>query len=136
MNRRILIGSVAAMFAETLAAQSNAAQGGTGRKAVFLEDLPKVMLDNWTVTATEITYSPGASSAQHKHPGFVLGYVLEGEVRMQVKGQPEATYGVGQMFYEPPGAIHAVSRNASDTKPARFLAMVFAEKGKPTTTPV
>src|SRR2546427_318437 len=126
MNRRILMGSVAAMFAEALAAQSNPAQAGTGRKAVFLQDLPKVTLDNWTVTATEISYPPGASSAQHKHPGFVLGYVLEGEVRMQVKGQPEMTFLVGQMFYEPPGAIHAVSRNASDTKPARFLAMVFA----------
>jgi quercetin dioxygenase-like cupin family protein len=135
MNRRIMLGSVAGLLAETLAAQTSAAKGDTGRRAVLLQDLPKVTLDNWTVTATEISYSPGASSAQHKHPGFVLGYVLEGEVRMQVKGQPEMTFGVGQMFYEPPGAIHAVSRNASDTKPARFLAMVFAEKGKPTVVP-
>jgi quercetin dioxygenase-like cupin family protein len=131
MNRRIMLGSVAGVIAEALAQTSP----GQGRKAVFLQDLPKVTLDNWTVTATEISYPPGASSAQHKHPGFVLGYVLEGEVRMQVKGQPEMTFGVGQMFYEPPGAIHAVSRNASDTRPARFLAMVFAEKGKPTVVP-
>jgi quercetin dioxygenase-like cupin family protein len=136
MNRRILLGSAAGLLAKALAAQTSPAQGSTGRKAVFLQDLPNVTLDSWTVTATEIAYPAGASSAQHKHPGFVLGYVLQGEVRMQVKGQPEATYGVGQMFYEPPGAIHAVSRNASDTKPARFLAMVFAEKGKPTTVPV
>jgi quercetin dioxygenase-like cupin family protein len=135
MNRRILLGNAAGLLVEALAAQTSPAQGSTERRAVLLQELPKVTLDNWTVTATEITYSPGASSAQHKHPGFVLGYVLEGEVRMQVKGEPEATYRVGQMFYEPPGAIHAVSRNASGTKPARFLAMVFAEKGKPTTVP-
>lgn len=135
MNRRILLGSAAGLLAEVLATQTSVAQGRTGRRAVLVQDLPKVTLEDWTVTVTEISYSPGASSAQHKHPGFVLAYVLEGEVRMQLKGQPEATYGVGQMFYEPPGAIHAVSRNASDTKPARFLAMVFAEKGKPTTVP-
>lgn len=135
MNRRILLGSAAGLLAEVLTAQSSAAQDKTGRRAVLVQDLPRVTLENWTVTASEISYPPGGSSAQHKHPGFVLAYVLEGEVRMQVKGQPEATYGVGQMFYEPPGAIHAVSRNASDTKPARFLAMVFAEKGQPTTAP-
>src|SRR5215510_5045930 len=68
-------------------------------------------------------------------PGFVLAYVLEGEVVAKITGSPEATYGPGQMFYEYPGSTHEVSRNASGTKPAKFLAFIFAKKGLPLTSP-
>jgi quercetin dioxygenase-like cupin family protein len=66
----------------------------------------------------------------------VLAYVLEGSVVAKVSGQgPAQTYTVGQMFYEHPGATHEVSRNASQTQPARLLAMIFAKKGATLTTP-
>jgi len=107
----------------------------TTRKAVFQQDLPQVAMDGWQVTAVELTIPPGAGSQKHRHPGFVLGYVLEGELKFQVEGQPETVIPAGQMFYEPPGSVHAVSASASPTKPVRFLAMVLAEKGKPTSSP-
>jgi len=67
----------------------------------------------------------------------VLAYVLEGKVVAKVSGQgDERTYSVGEMFYEQPGAVHEVSRNASQTEPARLLAMIFAKKGATLTTPV
>ena len=93
-------------------------------------------MKGWSVTAVEVKYAPGQASTAHRHPGFVLGYILEGEIEFQLAGQTKTTYGVGQMFYEPPGARHLVSANASAVKPARMLAMVFAEKGKPTSAPL
>ncbi len=111
------------------------AQSAAGRRPVLQQGLPQVNMDGWQVTAVELTVPPGPGGSKHRHPGFVLGYVLEGELRFQVEGQPEAVIPAGQMFYEPPGSVHAVSASASPTKPVRFLAMVFAEKGKPTTAP-
>ncbi len=101
---------------------------------VFKQELPNLMMDGWVATASEVSYEPGAESKRHQHGGLVLGYILEGDVRFQIEGKPEVVYHTGQMFYEPPGAIHAVSANASKTKPARLLAIVFVQKGKDVTT--
>ena len=102
---------------------------------VFEHDLPNVTMDGWQVTVVEVVTPPGPGSHRHQHPGFVLGYVLEGDLRFQVDGQPERTIPAGQMFYEAPGGVHAVSASASPTKPVRFLAMILAPKGVPLTTP-
>lgn len=114
-------------------------QGSTGtpgrRGPIFEQDLPDVSLRGCTVTAVEVRYDPGVSSPAHRHPGFVLGYVLEGEIAFQVSGGPKRVVRTGEMFYEPPGSVHLVSGNASQTQPARMLAMVFAEKGAATTRP-
>src|SRR5260370_25150655 len=83
----------------------------------------------------EVSYAPGVVSPKHRHPGFVFGYVLEGEVRFQVTGQPEAVYTAGQMFYEGPDDVHLVSGNASQSKPAKFLVFMIVEKGKPISAP-
>ena len=106
------------------------------RPLIFQQDLPDFAMKGWSVTAVEVKYAPGQASTSHRHPGFVLGYILEGEIEFQLAGQTKTTYGVGQMFYEPPGAAHLVSGNARAVKPARMLAMVFAEKGKPTSAPL
>jgi len=106
-----------------------------GRGPVFQHDLPNIMLEDWQVTVSEINEAPGQVGQAHRHPGFVLVYVLEGAVVAKISGQPETTYSAGQMFYEPPGSTHEVSRNASDAKPAKFLAFIFAKKGLPLTTP-
>lgn len=82
-----------------------------------------------------VEYAPGASSAIHRHNANTFVYVLEGSVVMQVKGGPEVTLGPGQTFYESPDDIHTVSKNASATKPAKFLVFFVKEKGAPGTVP-
>ena len=133
VNRRTILGSAAAaLLFQTIAAS---AEAPPEVKQVFLHPLPDVSLNNWTVTAVEVSYPPGGASKPHRHPGFVLGYVLEGEVRFQVRGEALRTYRAGEMFYEAPGSVHLVSANASGKRRAKILAMVFAEKGVPTTKP-
>ena len=132
MNRRILLGSTSVLLVQVLL--SNAQTAG-GRKIVFEHDLPDLNLKDWSVTVVEVSYAPGESSGAHRHPGITIAYVLEGEVRSKVGDDPENLYTTGQMFLETPNQVHAVSRNASTTKPARLLAVMLAEKGKQLTTP-
>jgi quercetin dioxygenase-like cupin family protein len=82
-----------------------------------------------------VEYAPGASSAEHRHNAHTFVYVLEGSVVMQVKGGKEVTLGPGQTFYESPEDIHSVSKNASKTKPAKFLVFFVKDKGAPPTVP-
>jgi quercetin dioxygenase-like cupin family protein len=86
-------------------------------------------------TMMTVEYPPGGSSAEHRHNAHTFVYVLEGSVVMAVKGGKEVTLGPGQTFYESPEDIHTVSKNASTTKPARFLVFMVKEKGAPTTVP-
>lgn len=82
-----------------------------------------------------VEYAPGASSAVHRHNAHTFVYVLEGSVVMQVKGGKAVTLGPGQTFYESPEDIHTVSKNASSTKPAKFLVFFVKDKGAPGTVP-
>jgi quercetin dioxygenase-like cupin family protein len=82
-----------------------------------------------------VEYAPGASSAIHRHNANTFVYVLEGSIVMQVRGGKEVTLGPGQTFYESPDDIHTVSKNASATKPAKFLVLFVKEKGAPGTVP-
>jgi len=82
-----------------------------------------------------VEYPPGASSAEHRHNAHTFVYVLEGSVIMQVKGGDPVTLGPGQTFYESPDDVHTVSRNASTTKPAKFLVLFVKEKGAPASVP-
>ncbi len=102
---------------------------------IFKHDLPNLTMDGWEVHVNWVDYPPGRVGARHRHPGFTLAYVLEGAVVAKVTGQAEQTFTAGQMFYEPPGSIHEVSRNASQTDRARLLAMNFMPKGQPLTSP-
>ena len=113
---------------------SNAQTPGA-RKIVFEHDLPDLNLHGWSVTAVEVSYPPDGDSGPHRHPGITIAYVLEGEVRSKVGDGPEKIFTAGQMFIESPNELHAVSRNASTTKPAKLLAVMLAEKGKQLTTP-
>ena len=79
---------------------------------------------------------PGGGSPPHRHPGHhIFGYVLEGAYAIKLDDGPERTLTQGQTFYEAPGQLHAVSRNASETTPARVLVVILAESGKPITVP-
>src|SRR5271155_5069329 len=96
-------------------------------RIVFSHALPPLDPAHLQVTTVEVTYPPGGSSAPHSHPCPVIGYVLKGAVRMQVKGGTEAIYRPGDSFYEEPNGIHMVSQNASATEPATFLATFICD---------
>ena len=104
-------------------------------RIVFAHALPALDGGRLQAKVVEVTYGPGESSKQHSHPCAVIGYVIEGAVRMQVKGEPEATYKAGQSFYEAPNGVHAVSANASKTERARFLAYFTCDRETPLTVP-
>lgn len=84
-------------------------------------------------TLVEVVLPPGGTSPAHRHNAHVVVYVLEGSIVMAVKGKPEQTLGVGQTYYEDPGDIHTVGRNASSTQRARFLAFFVKTRGAPRT---
>jgi quercetin dioxygenase-like cupin family protein len=83
-----------------------------------------------------VEYPPGWSDPVHRHNADAFVYVLEGSVVMQVKGGKEVTLNPGQTFYEGPNDVHVVGRNASKTKPAKFLVVMVKEKGSPILVPV
>ena len=82
-----------------------------------------------------VEYAPGASSPKHRHDAHTFVYVLEGSIVMQAEGGQAVTLGPGQTFYETPTDIHAVSKNASATKPAKFLVFLVKDKGVPPLLP-
>ena len=82
-----------------------------------------------------VSYAPGESSQSHRHNAHTFVYVLEGSIVMGVKGSDPVTLLPGQSFYEGPGDIHTVSRNASAAKPAKFLVLLLKDKGAPVTVP-
>src|SRR5882762_6677624 len=83
-----------------------------------------------------VEHAPGGSSAIHRHNAHAYVYVLEGSVVMQVKGGKQVTLTPGQTFYEGPDDVHVVSRNASSSKPAKFLVFLINNKGAPVLVPV
>jgi|SRR6201987_2238460 quercetin dioxygenase-like cupin family protein len=84
----------------------------------------------------EVSYPPGAQDMVHRHDAHAFVYVLEGQIVMQLKGQPAVTLKAGQTFYEGPTDVHVVGRNASNTEPARFVVVLLKGKGAPLQTPV
>ena len=83
-----------------------------------------------------VEYPPGASDPIHRHNAHAFVYVLEGSIIMQVKGGQPVTLTPGQTFYEGPNDVHVVGRNASNTKPAKFVVFLIKDKGAPVLIPV
>ena len=83
-----------------------------------------------------VEYPPGGSDPVHRHNAQALVYVLRGSVVMQVKNGKQVTLTPGQTFYEGPDDVHVVDRNASDSKPAKFLVFMIKDKGAPALLPV
>jgi quercetin dioxygenase-like cupin family protein len=82
-----------------------------------------------------VEYPPGGSDPIHRHNAHAFVYVLEGSVVMQVRGGKETILTPGQTFYESPDDVHVVGRNASETKPAKFLVFMVKDKGAPVLVP-
>jgi quercetin dioxygenase-like cupin family protein len=82
-----------------------------------------------------VEYPPGGSDPIHRHNAHAFLYVLEGSVVMEVKGGKQVTLTPGQTFYEGPNDVHIVGRNASSTKPAKFLVFLVKDQGAPVLVP-
>ena len=83
-----------------------------------------------------VEHAPGGSNPSHRHNAQAMVYVLEGSVVMQLKGGKEVTLAPGQTFYEGPDDVHVVDRNASSTKPAKFVVFLIKDKGAPALLPL
>ena len=82
-----------------------------------------------------VEYPPGSVDPIHRHNAHGFIYVLEGSIVMQVRGGKEVTLTPGQTFYEGPNDVHVVGRNASKTKPAKFVVFFVKDKGAPILVP-
>ena len=97
-------------------------------RQVFSGVLPNV--PGKQLTLVQVTYQPGAKSPSHAHAGSVYAYVLSGKIRSEVSTSgPAKVYTAGEGFFEPPGSVHRVSENASDSEPASLLAIFVADEG-------
>lgn len=88
------------------------------------------------VLMISVEYPPGGMDPIHRHNAHAIVYVMEGSIMMQVKGGKEVTLTPGQTFYEGPNDVHLVGRNASSTKPAKFLVFLVKDKGAPVLVPL
>ena len=108
-------------------AQTQAAGGASTVRQVIRQALPGE--PERELILTEVTYPPGAVSAPHLHANGVMAFVVSGAIVSRVNDTPEQTFHAGEAWWEPVGAVHRVSRNASATEPARLLAVFVAPKG-------
>jgi quercetin dioxygenase-like cupin family protein len=88
------------------------------------------------VLMISVEYPPGGSDPIHRHNASAFVYVLEGSIVMQVKGGKQVTLRPGEIFYEGPEDVHVVGRNASKTKPAKFVVLLIKDPGTPVLVPV
>jgi quercetin dioxygenase-like cupin family protein len=93
--------------------------------------LPSLKGERLKATVLEVMYAAGGFSPPHRHPCPVIGYVVEGALRMHVSETRETIIHAGETFYEEPNGIHRVSANASDREPVRFLAFFLCDDDQP-----
>src|SRR6266850_7397559 len=111
-----------------------AANPGARQTELFKTAMSDVLGRVVTIRRTE--RDPGNGSAPHRHPGsHTFGYVLEGSYEVKVDDGPLQKLGPGGTFYEPPGSLHAVSRNGSSVQPVRYLVIQISDPTKPQTVP-
>ena len=117
---------------------SQAADEDAGARVtpVFATKLPDT--PGKSLSAILVSYAPGGKSGAHHHAGSVFAYVLSGAIRSENSATgPVKVYQAGESFFEEPGAVHRISRNASETKPAKLLAVFIADSNdQALTTPI
>lgn len=86
------------------------------------------------VTVVRVTYGPGGFTPPHRHGGTVTAYITKGRIKSKLNDGPVEIFDVGQSFFEPPGTIHYVSANASNTEMAELIAVFVADEGAQLTT--
>ena len=136
MMNKILSLVVLCLMTGTLMAQQPAVTSQAPQASVTTltsKDLPE--FPGKEVLMITVDYPPGSMDPIHRHNAHAFIYVLEGSIVMQVKGGKEVTLTPGQTFYEGPNDIHVVGKNASSTKPAKFVVFFIKDKGAPVLVP-
>lgn len=135
MNNKILLLALLFLMPATLMAQQPSAGQAPQAAVTSLtsKDLPE--FPGKEVLMITVDYPPGSVDPIHRHNAHAFVYVLEGSIIMQVKGGKEVTLTPGQTFYEGPNDVHVVGKNASSTKPAKFVVFFIKEKGAPVLVP-
>jgi quercetin dioxygenase-like cupin family protein len=113
---------------------ADASSGSSLNKVELITSHALPDLPGKRVTVVRVTYGPGGFTPPHRHAGTVTAYVTKGQIRSQLDGGPLEVFEVGQSFFEPPGAIHRVSANASNTEMAELIAVFVADEGAQLTT--
>jgi quercetin dioxygenase-like cupin family protein len=123
--------ALALLIQAGLSVQGSAHGTAPGETVTVAADKPIPNVPGKRLTSLIVDYAPGAKSTPHRHArsAFIYAYVLAGEVRSQVDDEPVRIYRAGEGWFESPGAHHRVSANASDTEPARLLAVFIADVG-------
>jgi quercetin dioxygenase-like cupin family protein len=137
MNIKTAIGAACAAIAIVTAMPAAAADHGEKVTPQFEHAIPNI--PGKSLVAVVVDYAPGAASPAHMHSksAFIFAYVVSGAIESQVNDGPKRVYHAGESWYEAPGAVHRVSRNASATEPAKLLAVFVADTGdKALTTPI
>ena len=111
--------------ADAVPAGAAVSRPATNVTPLSCEKLPNV--PGKSITTALVQFPPNAHSPRHRHPGSVMAFVIKGIVRSQLEGGPVGTFGAGQTWFEPPGAIHLFAENASATEPAEILAIFVAD---------
>jgi quercetin dioxygenase-like cupin family protein len=134
MKNKTLMLVLLLMLPGTLMAQHPASQAPHASvTSLTSKDLPE--FPGKEVLMITVDYPPGTVDPIHRHNAHAFVYVLEGSIIMQVKGGKEVTLTPGQTFYEGPDDVHVVGRNASSTKPAKFVVFFIKAKGAPVLVP-
>lgn len=141
-NRRTFLGMAAASLlpvgldAQTSGAQTPGAQPPP-RPGELARHALSGPLEGFEVVLLQLNIPPGrtGSGTAHRHPGPVVGYVVEGQMRFAINHEPEQVLPVGATFFEPSGAVHTTTGSARSDGPTRALVFMIVPKGSPLTAP-
>lgn len=132
-NRRMLFGFAAALLALFRAkAQPEPRESSAKEIARHALTGPQQGME---AVLVDVTSAAGASSHIHRHLSFVLGYVLDGELKFAINNAPPQIVPHGGTFFEPAGAVHSTGESAEPARPVRFLAFLVVPKGSPIVLP-
>jgi quercetin dioxygenase-like cupin family protein len=136
-DRRTFLGLAAASLLP-VSLDAQAAQTSAPRPAAELARHPlSGPFEGWEVVLVELNIAPGRSNPGpgHRHPGAVLGYVVEGQLRFAINNEPEKVLPVGGTFFEPSGAVHTTNGSARSDGQTRAVVFMLVPKGSPLTAP-
>ena len=138
-RRTFLEVAAASLLPIALNAQTSGGQTAAPRAAAELaRHALSGPFEGWDVVLVELNIPPGRTAAAgpgHRHPGAVLGYVVEGQMRFAINNEPEKVLPVGGTFFEPSGAVHTTNGSARSDGPTRAVVFMLVPKGAPLSSP-